>query len=267
MVYGDNNQKRIYDYYSRAKIKDADNESNGLELTFNFKNGMLVPVIQRMKGNDTIEYETLAEINITQTKALVLQNSMAYVEDQYHHWKDGGSKGSFQCEGAGITAGMKEVVSFLALPFDAAEGHFTGVTIGKVDGSGNYLETYEIKFRKDYHYGIIWTDMASNAFEKNYTNDVDENTFRRVISDFAHYMNGVAGYATLDLGRYDKKRILGKMDPIYDKLGIERLNNNGSGRGSYNGNNYYNSGSTGTSTPRSFDDYMNAADDDELPFN
>lgn len=267
MAFGNDNQKRIYDYYSRLKIKDAENESNGLELVFNYKNGMLVPVIQRMRNTGEIEYDTLAEINITQTKAAVLINSIDVVITEWNNWKADGAKGEFPYKAAGVMSGMKEIVSIISFDFDATTGEWVSVNIGKVDGSGNYLEKHTINFRKEYHYGIIWTDAEANQFEMNFVNDVDFRMFMDVLHAFKTSMGGGAAYAILDMARYDKRRILNKMDPIYDKLGIERLgtgaNNN------YSGNNYYSSGTTrsGNSLGRSsFSNYMNDAEDDELPF-
>jgi hypothetical protein len=63
-------------------------------------------------------------------------------------------------------------------------------------------------------------------------------------------MNGAIAYSFADLTRYDNARILGKLDPIYDKLGIERRSYNNRGNGS---NNFLNNTQ---STSKSIDDIL-----------
>ena len=78
---------------------------------------------------------------------------------------------------------------------------------------------------KDYHYALEWNDISKNSIEKSYYNFAELDIFHNLIIDFSRSMNGATAYAQADLTRYDHQRIVGKMDPIYDKLGIERRNN------------------------------------------
>ena len=83
-----------------------------------------------------------------------------------------------------------------------------------------------------------------------FDDELELNQIIYLLSDFGRYMNGAAAYAQADLTRYDLGRVLGKMDPIYDKLGIERLNKS-SGFKSRGTNNFLNN--SGTSESKSYE--------------
>jgi hypothetical protein len=73
-----------------------------------------------------------------------------------------------------------------------------------------------------------------------------------MVKDFARSMSGAYAYSVLDLGRFDIAGIKGKMDPIYDKLGIEKrsFNNNRS----YGENNFLSNAKSTSSNSTTFDD-------------
>ena len=72
-----------------------------------------------------------------------------------------------------------------------------------------------------------------------------------MLIDFARSMSGAYAYSVADLTRYDLGAIKSKMDPIYDKLGIERRS---PGNRNYGENNFLTNAKASTSTSTSFDD-------------
>src|SRR5574344_759635 len=112
-------------YYSRVRFKDYDQKLN---LGFQFKSGMLIVDVSKEK--EGFEYETVANIFITPTKAKLLEALIA----QFRADVEAGI--ATPEIGYGINAGMGEIVSVLAV-HTIAEGGIA-VTVGKVDGSGNY---------------------------------------------------------------------------------------------------------------------------------
>jgi hypothetical protein len=83
---------------------------------------------------------------------------------------------------------------------------------------------------------------------KAYYDDIELIQISQLVEDFGRYMNGAAAYSLLDLQKYDYARLLNKMDPIYDKLGIEKRTNN-----SYKSNNFLSNSDKVSSNSTSFD--------------
>lgn len=100
-----------------------------------------------------------------------------------------------------------------------------------------------------------------SSVKKEFYDGIELAQFEQTIKSFADNSNGTIGYSVLDLGRYDYKGLSNKLNPIYDKLGIERQNS-----GPRQSENNFFSGSNGgfnrgTSTNTSLDDVMN-----DLPY-
>lgn len=238
----ENGNRKVYDqnYFSRFSVTDQENK---LRLGFRFSSGMLVPNISRLKDPTTFEYETLDEIFITPTKANIL---LAMI-DKYE--KEGKTS-----EGVGITSGLKETVSAIVV-------NEKSITIGKVKSNGEWASKSEVKFNRNYHYGIEWSDVAKNKFEQQFTDEIDYEMFKQLLKSFAYNMPGAIAYSVADLTRFDTSRAAGRLKPIYDKLGIE-WGGNGGNRGS--GNNFFNNNTrseTGTANHKELEDVI-----DELPF-
>lgn len=241
MAFG-NDGKKVYDqnYFSRFSVTDQESK---LRLGFRFSSGMLVPGISRLKDATTFEYEVLDEIFITPTKANIL---LAMI-DKYE--EDGKT-----AEGVGITSGLKETVSAIVV-------NENSIIIGKVKSNGEWASKNEVKFNRNYHYGIKWSDVNSNKFEQQFTDEIDYEMFKQLLKSFAYNMPGAVAYSVADLTRFDTSRAAGRLKPIYDKLGIEWGGNGGS-RGS--GNNFFNNntrGDAGTADHKDMDDVI-----DDLPF-
>lgn len=250
MALGDsNNGGKVYEntYYSRMRFKDYDKK---VSLSFKFRAGMLVADISQEK--DGFQYESIVDIFITSTKAKILLNEIERFE------KDIAAGTVEPDKGYGINAGMGEVVSILAL--HTTEDGGKAVFIGKVDGSGNITKSYDYIFNnKDFHYGLSWNNISSMDVSKNYYNDLEYEQFKDAIRQFADVSSGAVGYAVADITRYDNQRILKKMDPIFDKLGIER-NNGGYNRNRGGSNNYF-MNAPASSNHKNYDDM-----EDDLPF-
>lgn len=224
-----NGKSKFYEntYYSRLSF----NNSDDLRLGFSFKSGMIVAEIAKKK--EGFQYEALVSCFITPTKAKILFEQMQNFKSQIDSniYKDGSA--------FGINSGMGEVSSvFLIHMFDKVPA----ITIGKINSDGNYVQKVTFKFNTNYHYGINLTDFDSMATcSKEFYNNTEFDQIMEFLSAFSNSMNGAIAYSVLDLGRYDFRGLSNKLNPIYDKLGIERMSSNGGG----NSDNNFFSGSNG----------------------
>lgn len=249
-----NNGNKMFEntYYSRIRFKDYEKK---LTLGFQFKSGMLVVDISKEK--EGFEYETVANIFITPTKAKLLEAMI----NQFKADMEAGIP--IPENGYGINAGMGEIVSVLALHTTKDDG--IGVTIGKVDGSGSYTTKVDFTFNKQFHYGLKWGNVETMDVEKQYIDTVEFDQFCDIITQFAIASSGATAYSVADLTRYDHRALMNRFNPIYDKLGIERGNGSG-GRGNYSNNNFFN-GNNGGSKPASNSSHKSYEDAmDDLPF-
>ena len=235
---GNENNKKINNtYYSRIKIN---NDETKLSLSYAYTLGNLV--VRASEKKDEFHYDELESVHISPTKALLFSKEI----DKFKEYLAGSKieeKKAF-----GITTGMGEKVSYIGLSADK-EKHIY-VTLGKIDGSGNILNAVTVPFNYDYHYAIEWNNIDAMDLEKVQYNDIEFMQFQNIIKDFARSMNGAYAYSVLDLGRYDIYSIKSKMDPIYDKLGIERR----TFTKSYGENNFLSNAKSTSSTSTTFDD-------------
>ena len=234
-------------YYSRISMKGSD----GLRLGFSFKSGMLVVDISQEK--DGFQFETLTSCFLTPTKALLMLEQINLYRDAVN------SKSYKEGTGYGVNTGIGDISTVMLIhKFDGVDA----ITIGKVNSDGNYVSKFTYKFNQGYHYAITLSDYASmGTCKKEIYDDIELTQFIQTLKSFADNMNGAIAYSTLDLGRYDYRAVMNKMNPIYDKLGIERSNN----RPSQSDNNFFNGNNGGfnrggTSSNTSLDDIM-----DDLP--
>jgi len=236
-------------YYSRVGFKDYENK---LRLGFNFKSGMLVTDLSKEK--DGFSYESIISVFITPTKSKILLDQMEAFE---RYIAEGGTDPE---RGFGINSGMGEIVSVLI--FHLNENGTKAVTLGKVNGNGEYTEKYDYNFAAGFHYGLEWKGISSMNCEKVFSDEVEYEMFKETVRQFSISSNGAMAYSVADLTRYDTRAILNKMNPIFDKLGIERSRGNGNSGPSNNFfNNRDNNRNGGSSQHKSYDE-MN----DDLPF-
>lgn len=238
---GSNNEKKqLYDntYYSRIRIKNDDAK---LALGFSYRSGLLIVEVSEIKQG--FQYESLENIYISPTKALLLTKEIKKFK-------------SYLVEGNiipnkafGVTTGMGEKVSYIGLHADKDSNIL--ITIGKIDGSGNIINAVTVPLNNEYHYAVEWNDIEAMDLEKVYYDTTELDQFESMLADFARSMSGAFAYSVADLTRYDIAGIKGKMDPIYDKLGIERRS---PGNKNYGGENNFLSNAKSSSNSTTYDD-------------
>ena len=241
------NTKKYYDntYYSRLRIKNDDAK---LALSYSFKSGLLVVEISEIKQG--FQYEAIENVYVSPTKALLLSREIDKFKE-YLSGSDIDSKKAF-----GVTTGMGEKVSYIG--FSADENKRIYLTLGKIDGSGNITSSATIPFNQEYHFSVEWDNIESMDLSKVYHEDVELIQFQNMIIDFARSMSGSMAYSILDMAKVDINSIKGKMDPIYDKLGIERRSY---GNRSYGGENNFLNNAKSTSNSTSFDEIESSFED------
>ena len=145
---------------------------------------------------------------------------------------------------------MREKVSYIGFSADKDKNIF--ITLGEIDGSGNITNAVTVPFNSEYHYSVEWDNIEAMDLSKVYHNDIELIQFQNMIIDFARSMSGSLAYSVIDLARFDISGIKGKMDPIYDKLGIEKRSYGGNR--SYGGENNFLNNAKSMSNSTSFDD-------------
>lgn len=208
------NGRGLYEntYYSRLRFKN-----DNLALNVSFRAGLLILEISEVK--EGFKYEALETIHISPTKAKLFAEEISKFKKYY-------AEGNIvEGRAFGVNAGMNEKVSYIAI--HANEDKDILITIGKIDGQGNILEQATTALNRDYHFALEWNDVRNMDVEKVYNDVIELDQLYEIVLDFSRHMNGVMAYSVADLTRYDNARILSKMDPIYDKLGIERRSSNG----------------------------------------
>lgn len=214
------NNKGLFEktYYSRVRFKNPDSK---LQLGFQYQKGMLVVDISKPKNENGFEMESVMNFYITHTKSMLLLDRIQEFEQ---YIKEGGKNPDV---GFGINAGMGDTVKVLLL--HVTETGNKAVLLAKVDQSGNFIEKVDFVFPTNYDYALKYNSINDRKVEKEYNDTVEWQEFVHTVEDFSRASNGAVGYSTIDMYRFDTQRILNKMNPIYEKLGIEL-------RGGYNGN-------------------------------
>ena len=244
------NSNKMYEntYYSRVNLKGG---SDGLRLGFSFRSGMIVVDISKEK--EGFQFETLASCFLTPVKALTMYN-------QIQEFKNAVSSKSYKAGTAyGVNTGIGDVSTVLLI--HQVDGD-DAVTIGKVNSDGQYVEKFTYKFAKGYHYGITLSNIDNmSTTKKEFFDDIELVQFEQAIKSFAENSSGALGYTVIDLARYDYRGLSNKLNPIYDKLGIERQTPS-----TRNSENNFFSGSNGgfnrgTSNSTSLDNVM-----EDLPY-
>lgn len=240
---GTNNGKLFEStYYSRLRIKNPESK---LTLTPSFRSGLLVLDISEQK--EGFKYDSLINICLSPTKAKLFAGEIDKFKEYYN------SGNIIEGKAFGVNAGMGDKVSYIGIHADTQKIIY--ITIGKIDGSGNIIDQVTTSFNRDYHFALEWDNIENMDVAKSYNNDIELEQLYELLKDFGRHMNGAIGYSTIDLGRYDTARILKKMDPIFDKLGIERLNN-GNGNNYSRGNNFLDNSRTVESNHTSIEDVL-----------
>lgn len=232
---------RDYSYFPRLRIrKDGGDKA----LNFEFRSGLLQFKIVQITGEYGFSQDPNEVIYLSPTKAMILANELEKFIEYLN-------KGKIDENVAfGVNGGMGEKITYIA--FHASKNKDVLVTIGKFDGSGKILESDTVSLNKDYHYGLEWKNVNTMDVERIFDDSIELTQILYLLKDFSRSMNGAAAYAHADLTRYDLGRVLGKMDPIYEKLGIERITSQYQNRGT---NNFLNNSNVRSET-KSIDDLI-----------
>lgn len=234
-------KKQLYEntYYSRIRVK---NEDAKLALGFSYRSGLLIAEVSEIKQG--FQYEALENIYISPTKALLLTKEIKKFKSYLAEGKIEPNKAF------GVTTGMGEKVSYIG--FHADKDKNILITIGKIDGSGNITNAVTIPLNSEYHYAVEWNNIEAMDLEKVYYDTTELDQIELMLSDFARAMTGAFAYSVADLTRFDLAAVKSKMDPIYDKLGIEKRSY-GNNR-NYGENNFLSNAKSSSSNSTSFDD-------------
>ena len=244
-----NSRRSEYSYYPRLRFRKDQARTS---LSFEFRSGLLQFKILRLNSDgfswDNDHPEGI--IYLSPTKATLLANEIKKFKEYLATEKKIDPNKAF-----GVNGGMGEKISYIAFHADA-DKHIM-IDIGKFDGNGKIIESATTELNHDYHYSLEWSNLSEMDVTRIFDNNIELNQIFYLVEDFGRYMNGAIGYATADLTRYDIGRVLGKMDPIYDKLGIERATK-GNGFRARSNNNFLSN--TGTSETKSYDSIQEMLD-------
>lgn len=225
-------------YYSPLRIMNSDGIRG---FNFEFRSGLLQFKISSKTDNGWNK-DPDAVIYLSPTKAALLVKEIHAMIDYISEGKVD-NKRAF-----GVSGGMNEKISFIA--FQPKDNGIITVNIGKFDNAGQIVEKHSCDLNMKYNYSLEWKDLDAMDLEKVYDDSIEINQIIQVLTDFSRFMNGAAAYGIAYTTRYDTQRILNKLDPIYDKLGIERLQ----GTGSYSrGSNDFLNNASGSSKAGDFD--------------
>lgn len=222
---------KLYDqpYYSRISFKNQDEKR---AFGFTYRSGMIIIEIKSIEGNNNIT--DLESIFITPTKAKLLLSEISQFRKDI---EDGSIVNAMN--GYGINAGMGDVSSVFFIHTN--ENGNTVFTISKIDSNGAIVNSADFTCSTDYHYSIECSNYQDmSTMNKVFHNGVELDTLESALREFSNASTGAYAYATADMTRYDHKAILTKMDPIYDKLGIERKIYQKATQTTVSQNNYFN---------------------------
>lgn len=233
-------------------------------LNYEFYGGMLKIIITPLKfGTDpnkkfTYDNENRVEMWLTPTKAKIFYEEIKHLR---------ANKDTVNNVGVCTTRGGLIVFS---------TGKEFGVdseclVIRKVDNDGTISSTYAYQFKANpNNFGIrnFNQDNPSDYDRVAYDNTEVEQLMA-ILKDFSEAMVGAYAYANMYYGRFDYNKLLGRVNSIMEKLGIERTseysrsNNSGNSGGSYfNNNQGNNAGTASSNTYGSYENMMNDAYDD-----
>lgn len=244
---GSNKKSEVsYKYFSRIKLSGADGSKS---LSFGFNSGLLNIKISEYNGG----WNDLEIFYLSPTKARLFAQE---IEKFIEYYKKGDIKNGVAF---GVNGGMGDKVSYIGIHADTDKNIY--ITIGKFDDEGNIIEANSVQLNTDdYHYALEWTDIDMMKVNKSYDNLLEVYQILDMVKDFGRFMTGSLGYAVADLARYNIYSVLSKMDPIYEKLGIERrsdyYNKNANNNFLNNiGNTNKGLGSTGSTKINNLDDF------------
>ena len=250
-----NKENKEATYYSRLKFNNA---STTKSLKITFWGGLMIISMEELNKNDSGSFnrsnnQPLEVIRLSINKAKILYNQLvdfkAYIEDE---------KSKIDPNMAfGCTSGLGKDLPYIG--FSAVEVKDDGetrrmpiCTMGKIDNDGNIVSSHTFEFdNTSYLYGLNWSDISKMEAEKTMYPLLELDTLMDALRNFYENMSGAAGYSLLDLARYELNKNNRRFDDIYDKLGIQRIQQKQYQNQS--SNNFLNNLASKNSTSTSFD--------------
>lgn len=250
MALGDprnNNQRRFETtYYSGTRIR---NYSDHTALNFSFSSGLLR--ISIATENDQHRYDDKITANITPNKAQILLAAIKQMLEENDEMK-----------AYGTTLGISEIQTAIAVQSKDGNRY---LRIAKVASDGTVTDQATFTFPVNTNSYLTWSDFDGMQFGKTNVEDLEFNSFCKILADFADGMSGALGYGTLYMNRYQESSLTNKVNAALEKLGVPVGTTNNIQRRSNNGGYFNNNADAprGTSNHVNYSDIDNMLGDDE----
>ena len=201
-------------YYSRLKIRNANRQN----IAFEFTRGMLKFKIEQDVADNTPR-ESVIDVSMGPQKALILKG----VLEEFLKKMEAGEPID-PTHAYGVTTGLGEISNYIAFKTtgnrqDVPE-HM--MVLGKIDSAGTIVNAHEFVFGVDHDCSIEWTDFGKQEFFKHDEQFIPIKCIILVLTEYTNTCSGATGASTMDIGRDDFARLTKSLDPIYEKLGIEK---------------------------------------------
>lgn len=233
-------------------------------LNYEFYNGMLKIIITPLKfGTDpnkkfTFDNDNRVEMWLTPTKAKIFYEEIIHLL---------ANKDSVNNVGVCTTKGGLIVFS---------TGKEFGVdseclVIRKVESDGTISATYAYQFKNNSNnFGIRnFNQDSPSEYDRIAYGNTEVDQLLSILKQFSDAMVGAYAYANMYYGRFDYNKLLGRVNSIMEKLGIERSSeygnrnyNSGNSNSSYFNNNQGNNAGNGHSNYSSYENMMDDAYND-----
>ena len=205
--YGNNNSSNNANqkssdttYYSRLRFRSKDNKRS---LTITFWSGLMILDINDVDVNNGFKPNSLETIRLSQNKAKILFNELKSFKEYMKSDKIDPNKAF------GVTSGLGNEVPYIGFSCQNDENKTVGVTIGKINNSGDILSAQTMMFdNSEFNFGLEWNNISKMDVERVYHPNMELDMIMDALYDFSTHMNGALAYSVLNLGRYDMNRII-----------------------------------------------------------
>lgn len=251
--------------YSNVRFSNPESAIDPSSITFSYWKGLLRLEITPMKKNadDSYNYDRDNSVSVffSPTKAFMFyQQMLAFRQNPDAYMNIGINTKSAVIY---LTNGVNEFG-------EANKGIFLVVKTVNEHGEITSAIAYQFKTTSNDYYGIVNYAGGSN-FSKNFdfTTTLEMDMLIRVFDNYLDAIGGAYAATVVDATRFTSNSIIGRVNAIHDKLGIEYTG--GSKKHTSNASSFFNNnGNDGYSLPESatnsskieeYDNYDSLADD------
>lgn len=234
-------------YYSRFRVKS---EETNMTLSATFWSGTLKLSITENRSTENTKPNELAAIYMSPFKSAIMAEYISKVIEDENCKKIYGVN-----TGAGESQGLFLISRENKVPY---------IIIAKVDSNGKFVNSQRFNFNRDYNYGLEVTNLDTLDFNKEYKNHIELSALRDLLLDFSRSANGAYAYFTHDINRYEIGKIVGKINKIAEKVGVE--SNSGSYSKGNSNNSYFNKSDKTKNKQNLEDDMMEESVEDDFIF-